>query len=59
MSLCVCWRSDSRYDSWRILVEENVLTSLSVLPDQPTGHCVALVQADDRTLAANIGAAAR
>ena len=40
-------------------MEENVLTSLSVLTDHPTGHCVALVQADDRTLAANIGAAAR
>ena len=40
-----------------ILSKENVATSLHVDPDQPTGHCIALVQADDRTLVANIGAA--
>ena len=41
----------------RILTKENVATALSVDPDHPTGHCIALVQADDRTLVANIGAA--
>ena len=40
-----------------ILSKESVATSLHVVSDHPTGHCIALVQADDRTLVANIGAA--
>ena len=41
-----------------ILRQEGVETSLSVVPGEPTGHCLGLAQADERTLCANIGAAA-
>ena len=41
-----------------ILRQEGVETSLSLVAGQPTGHCLGLVQADERTLCANIGAAA-
>ena len=41
-----------------ILRQEGVEASLSLVAGQPTGHCLGLVQSDERTLIANIGAAA-
>ena len=41
-----------------ILAQEGVESRLSLVAGQPTGHCLGLVQGDERTLCANIGAAA-
>ena len=40
------------------LEKEGVAQRLVVVADQPTGHCLGLVQGDQRTLVANLGAAA-
>ena len=40
-----------------ILETEGVAQRLVVVTDQPTGHCLGLVQGDQRTLVANLGAA--
>ena len=42
-----------------IVKESGALTSFAVTPDLPTGHCIALVDGDERTLCANLGAANR
>ena len=42
-----------------IVKESGALTSFAVTADLPTGHCIALVDKDERTLCANLGAAAK
>ena len=41
-----------------ILQSDQVSHRMVTVTDKPTGHCLALVQADQRTLVANLGAAA-
>ena len=42
---------------YKLLRNDGVLTSFAINKDLPTGHCIALVNGDERTLCANLGAA--
>jgi adenosine kinase len=41
----------------KLVRNDGVLTSFAINKDLPTGHCIALVNGDERTLCANLGAA--
>ena len=42
-----------------LVKNDGVLTSFALHSDLPTGHCIALVDGDERTLCANLGAAVK